>query len=273
MGLLISMNDDCGSESQLRQEMKSQVLPRSGALTSPFQGAGAHRGGPILISETYTTKDLQVTSGKSFMTNLAAKMDYIGYLEDENCYVNLTGYYGYLENAYYASQELKAEDKDIHPTCGEVLDAYVVPIFLEKAKLAGLPVPEYYVTNGYFEPPVIVDSMNPFMSRQSVVLRNGHQERVAKSMTRNFTYAICCQDFPEGAKIGNFRSILGWSAKPQFQPLAEAVWRVFHIPLAIVRIIILENGEMMLSNLQPLPFVRLSPRELRYIESRVQWPI
>jgi hypothetical protein len=200
-------------------------------------------------------------------------MGYLGYLEDENCYVNLAGYYGYLETGYYASQDLGAEGKDVHPNCREILDSSVVPLFLEKARLAGLPVPEYYITNGYFEPPVIVDSVNPFMSRQSVVLKNGHQERVAKSLTRNFTYAICCQELPPGMKIGYFRSILGWCAQPRYQSLSEAVWRTFRIPLAVIRIIMPENGEMMLSNLKPLPFARLTARELRYVESKIQWPI
>lgn len=200
-------------------------------------------------------------------------MKYVGYLEDENRYVNLAGYYGYLETGYYVSQDIDAEGREIHPSCREILDSSVVPLFLEKAKLAGLAVPEYYVTNGYFEPPVIVDSVNPFMSRQSIVLKNGHQERVAKSLTRNFTYAICCQELPKGAKIGNFRSILGWCTQPNCQPLSEQVWKVFRMPLAIIRIIIMENGDLLLSNLQPLPFSRLTPRELRYIESRIQWPI
>jgi hypothetical protein len=200
-------------------------------------------------------------------------MDYIGFLEDENCLVNLAGYYGYLESAYYASQEISGEGKDIHPTCREILDGYVVPLFLEKAKLAKLPVPEYYITNGYFEPPVIVDSVNPFMSRQSVVLKNGHQERVAKSLTRNFTYAICCQELPPGSKIVTFHSVLGWSHKEGFQPLSRQVWELYRIPLVQVRVIIKEDGEILLSSLQPLPFAKLTPPELRYIESRIQWPI
>jgi hypothetical protein len=214
-----------------------------------------------------------VAAKKPFLVNLAGKMDYIGLFEEENCLVNLAGYYGYLESAYYASQELVAEGKDIHPTCREILDAYVVPLFLEKAKLSDLPVPEYYITNGYFEPPVIVDSMNPFMSRQSVVLKNGHQERVAKSLTRNFTYAICCQELPPGAKIMTFHSVLGWSTKEKFQPLSRKIWELFRIPLVQVRVIIVEDDKILLSSLQPLPFARLTPPELRYVESRIQWPI
>ena len=92
----------------------------------------------------------------------------------------------------------KSVGDNVHPTCKEVLDSYIVPLFLEKARLSGLLVPEFYITNDYFEPPVIVDTINPFMERQSIVLKAGHQERVSKSLTRNYTYAICCQELPPG---------------------------------------------------------------------------
>ncbi|SYZ72322.1 hypothetical protein TRIP_C20437 [Candidatus Zixiibacteriota bacterium] len=213
------------------------------------------------------------SSGKPFICNLAAKMDYLAYLEDEEIYVNLAGYYGYLETAYYASQDLRAEGKDIHPTCMEILDGAVVPVFLEKARLAGLKVPEHYVTNGYFEPPVIVDSINPFMTRQSIVLKNGHQERVAKSMTRNFTYAICCQEVPPESKIGNFRMVLGWTTQEKYLDLAQQVWQIFRIPVANIRIITLPDESVLVSAMRSIPFQRLTARELRYVESKVQWPI
>jgi hypothetical protein len=152
------------------------------------------------------------------------------------------------------------------------LDAYIVPLCLEKARLAGLKIPPYYITNDFFEPPVIVDSINPFMSRQSIVLKVGHQERVSKSLTRNFTYAICCQELPAGARIGYFRAVLGGSVWQRYRPLALAIWKVFRVPLAVVRVMMLSNQEVLLSGLQPLPFERLSVRELDYVQKRVTWP-
>ncbi len=201
------------------------------------------------------------------------KRKLIGFLPEEGCFVNLTGSYDYLESGYYASQEMEAEGKIIHPTCKEILDSSVVPVFLERARQEGLPVPEYYITNEYFEPPVIVDSINPFMTRQSVVLKSGHQERVAKSLTRNYTYAICCQILPPGARISEFRSVMGWCTKSRYLPLSQEVWRIFRMPLVLVRVIILEDGSLMLSRLQELPSNKLFPSELRYIESKVQWQI
>lgn len=196
----------------------------------------------------------------------------IAYLEQDHSFVNLAGNYRYLEAGYYASQELETAGERIHPTCQEILDAYTVPLCLEKARRAGLPTPEYYITNDYFEPPVIVDTLNPFMFRHCVVRQPGHQERVAKSLTRNYTYAICCQEFPPGYRIGSFRTALGWCLPRRYRALAAAVWDVFHIPLAVVRVMTCHDGDVLLSALHPLPLSGLHGRERAYLDKVVQWP-
>lgn len=197
---------------------------------------------------------------------------YLARLRGETGIVNLAGNYSYLETGYYTSLDLEADCEDIHPTCKEALDAYITPLMLEKAKLNGVPIPEWYVTNGYFEPPVIIDTINPFMTRHSIVEKQGHVERVGKSMTRNFKYAICCQEIPHEAKIGTFRAVLGWSVVPAHRPLAEAIWKVFRIPLAVVRTIQLDDEQILLSDINPLPFGKLNNRERFYLQKRIeQW--
>ena len=230
-------------------------------------------GGIIQFQDSIRSSRERITQQRQLPETKISPQKQIGYLKDEECLVNLTGHYDYLEVGYYASQELEMNGKVVHPTCKEILDSSVVPVFLERARKEGLPVPDYYITNEYFEPPVIVDSINPFMTRQSIVLKSGHQERVAKSLTRNYTYAICCQILPAGAKIGEFRSVLGWCAKSRYLPMAQEVWRIFRMPLALVRVIILEDGSMMLSRLQELPFEKLSSSEIRHIEGKIQWQI
>lgn len=185
--------------------------------------------------------------------------------------VNLAGEYDYLELPYYISQDMENLGQAIHPTCKEMLDAYVTPLFLEKARLAGLEVPEYYISNGYFDPPVIIDPINPFMIRSRIVKHNSRKDSIAKSMTRNHTYAICCQEIPEGAHVTKFRSVLGWTTSPGFREASKAVWEHFFIPLAQVRAIVLSDGRILLSDISQLAFERLKPRELSHVERVVQW--
>jgi len=50
-----------------------------------------------------------------------------------------------MSSGDYTSQDLEAMDKSVCPTCKEILDGYIVPLFLEKARLAGLKISSYYI--------------------------------------------------------------------------------------------------------------------------------
>ncbi len=185
--------------------------------------------------------------------------------------VNLSGDYDYLSSGYYLSQDYENAGQEIRPSCKEILDAYIPPLCLEKAKLAGVAVPSFYISNGYFEPPVIVDPINPFTLKGRLVLRTSRAKSAAKSLTRNFTYAICCQEIPPGAKVRFFRAVLGWSAQPAFREVAAAVWEIFAIPLAMVRVLRTVEGTTLLSDIAPLDPRRLTRREAGYLQERVTW--
>jgi len=195
----------------------------------------------------------------------------IGSVKGEPGFVNLAGCYDYLNRAYYLSQDYENDGEVIRPTCEQMLDAYVPPLFLEKARLAGIPVPEYYLSNGFFAPPVIVDPVNPFILRGRVVLKAGRAKSIAKSLTRNFTYAICCQELPERSRVTYFRSILGWCLQPKLRELSKSIWEVFGIPLALVRVVRTGDGRLLASDISPLSIGDLSVRETKYLEERVTW--
>lgn len=192
-------------------------------------------------------------------------------LVESDSLVNLAGNYDYLSNGYYLSEDYENRGHSIRPSCKEMLDAYVPPLFLEKAKLAGVAVPEYYISNGYFEPPVIVDPINPFTLKGRVVLKPGRAKSIAKSLTRNFTYAVCCQEIPEGGKVAHFRSVLGWAVQPVFREFSSVVWQVFGIPLAKVRVIRTKDNRILLSDISPLFVEDLGLHEAGLLKERVSW--
>lgn len=192
-------------------------------------------------------------------------------LPSQGCLVNLAGDYDYLTHGYYVSQELELSGEQIHPTCAEVFDAYVTPLFLEKARRAGLDTPEYYLTNDWFEPPVLIDTMNPFMNRQRIVRSPAQQESAARSLTRNYTYAICCQELSDGARVRHFQAVIGWSAQPHYRNLARSVWEVFRIPIARVRVLEMEAGRILLSGMWPLRWRDVGKRERAHLERELEW--
>lgn len=201
----------------------------------------------------------------------AHKRRFIGYLKDGDTPVNLAGNYDYLELPYYNSQDIENQSQEVYPSCKEMLDAYITPLFLEKAQRHNLPVPNYYISNGYFEPPVIVDPINPFMIKPKIVTKQNRVQSVGKSMSRNFTYAICCQEIPEGAQVKYFRAILGTTVSSKFKQQAEQIWDVYKIPLAKVRVIVASDGSVLFSDLSQLKFDSLTKRERAIVNERVVW--
>ena len=203
--------------------------------------------------------------------NQAKEHFFVGSIPDEEKLINFAGNYDHLSSAYYVSQDHENRGRSILPTCKEMLDAYVPPLFLEKAQLAQVSVPQYYISNGFFEPPVIVDPINPFTLKGRIVLKPGRVKTIARSLTRNNTYAVCCQELPPGSRVIYFRSVLGWSAQAKYRGLSRVVLDVFRIPLARVRIVQLESDDNLLSDISPLFFDDLGARELDYLEERVTW--
>lgn len=196
----------------------------------------------------------------------------IGYVPSDGCFVNLSGDYRYLSSGYYASQDQESGQVSCYPKCKDTLDAYVTPLFLEKARQAGLPVPRYYLTNEAFAPPALIDTVNPFMTRKrGILVKDGPQNGLAKSLTRNFTYAMCCQELPEGAQVLRLQTVLGWCQEPRFREAAAQVWRLFRVPVAVLRLIALPGGKMLFSGLEPLPWQTVGRREQAHLRRAVVW--
>ncbi|HOP06403.1 MAG TPA: RimK-like ATPgrasp N-terminal domain-containing protein [candidate division Zixibacteria bacterium] len=201
----------------------------------------------------------------------ADRANHIARVDEREELINLGGNYDYLSRAYYVSRDLEHAGKPIRPNCRQMLDAYVPPLFLEKARLANVPIPEFYISNGFFEPPAIVDPINPFTLRGRVVMKPGRVKTISRSLTRNHTYAVCCQEIPPQARVIRFRAILGWTVSPSLREAAAMVWNVFSIPLATVRALKLEDGSVLLSDIAPLYLEDLKPREMHHLKERVKW--
>jgi len=176
-----------------------------------------------------------------------------------------------MSEGHYGSLEAEISGVKVYPTIKESLDAYVVPLCMQRAEAAGIPVPEYYISNDTFEPPCIVYPINPFMKRHSVVYKAGHVRRIAKSMTRNFKYAMCVQKITEDAAIREYKCVLGTTTCDELGTMASKVWELFHLPICSLRVI--EDGELMLSAIDPLPLQELGSRELKLLRKANEWQI
>jgi len=179
----------------------------------------------------------------------------------------LNGDYEYLGEGYYACAE--AEGEGILPTCADTLDAYIVPIALERARISGLAVPEWHLTNGSFEAPAILYGVNPFARSHEVVREGGDKEAAARKISRQGKFVICCQSLPHGAEIVEFEMILGHSIDSRFSTWARDIYDIFHLPLARVRLIE-ANGQFYLSAIERLPYGDMSNEGRVLLESRLK---
>ncbi len=185
----------------------------------------------------------------------------------ESAFVNLAGDYRYLKQGYFESVDAEVRGMKVYPTPEEAVNAYIVPICLERAKRNGIPIPDYAITREEIKPPALVYPINPFMSKFSVVQKSGSIKRIVKSMTRNNTYPICVQKLD--GTLREFSCILGETTQDEFASLAKKIWDLFHLPLCRVRVI--SNAKIKLSAIEPLELHELKRAELKLLRKANAW--
>ncbi len=176
-----------------------------------------------------------------------------------------------MSEGHYGSVEAEVQGIRVYPTIKESLDAYIVPLCMNRAQEVGINVPEHYISNDYFEPPAIVYPINPFMKKHSVVYKAGHVKRIAKSMTRNFKYAICVQKITDDVAIREYKCVMGKTTCDELDDMSTKIWNTFHLPICNIRVI--EDGKIMLSAIEPLELQELGSKELKLLRKANEWQI
>jgi hypothetical protein len=178
--------------------------------------------------------------------------------------------YFYKTEPYYTIVNNENEGTRTIPSSSDVLDAYVVPICLEKARLAGIPVCEWVISYQYVSVPAIVYGLNYFStpSDYAVVRDLDEAKRVIKHVTNHGRYPFCYQKISESSAVTECVSILGQTlnCRDQMTSLAEKIFNVFQLPL--VEIVMVEDqGEYYLSSLAPVKYSQLSKDETELLQS------
>jgi hypothetical protein len=184
-------------------------------------------------------------------------------------YLNLAGDYGYMSTGYYASLDAELAGDTVLPTTAEALDAYVVPIAMEKARLAGIAIPEYELVTERFPPaPFMAYPLNPFSLRGELVLDGESLEKRRKGLTYTGKYAVLCQLLPPDYRIDVVRCVLGKSLISEYAEFSRAVFHEFRLPLARMRVIVAFDA-FLLSALEPLPYSELTLREKALLQEEL----
>ncbi len=184
---------------------------------------------------------------------------------------NLSGDYTYLTSGYYASLDAELDGLGVLPTTGEALDAYVVPIAMEKARHAGIAVPpSEIVTERFPPPPLLAYPINPFSSRGELLLDAEAIESRRKGLTYTGKYAVLVQNLPVDHRIDVLKLVMGLTQVAEYEDLGRRLFETFRLPLMKVRIVV-TTKEYMLSAIEPLPFEELTEEERLQLEGMGTW--
>jgi hypothetical protein len=172
--------------------------------------------------------------------------------------------YSYKTESYYTILNYELIGINVRPTSSAVLDAYIVPMCLERAKLADIPVVEWGISQGYVPLPSIIYGLNYFATSADffVVKDDGKAKEVIAHVTNMGKYPVCYQKIQPDATVHSCASIFGRTADTcaAIAGLAEKIYQLFFIPL--VTIVFVKIGdEYLLSSLSPTKYSRISGKE------------
>lgn len=172
--------------------------------------------------------------------------------------------YYYKTEPYYTILKHELEGKRVEPSSSAVLDAYVIPLCLERAASAGVPVCEWGISQAYVPLPAILYGLNYFSTTLDYFVINDNEKakEVIRHITNNGKYPFCYQKYPEGSEISTCIAIFGRTVGTctAVAEHAKKVYDLFHIPL--VKLVFIKNGTTYaLSSLSPTRYAQLSEGE------------
>lgn len=189
--------------------------------------------------------------------------------EDDSQYIINESYF-YKTEPYYTIVKNEHEDIKTVPSSSDVLDAYIVPICLEKAKLAGISVCDWVISYQYVSLPSIVYGLNYFSTPEDhfVVSNIEEASKVIKHITNRGKYPFCYQKISDASSVMKCVSIFGKTINccERVSAVAEKIYEVFRIPL--VEIVLVKDREgYRLSSLAPVKYSQLSKEETEMLQN------
>lgn len=169
----------------------------------------------------------------------------------------------YLKPGYFEVVDAELNGLNVSPSFDDAINAHAVLICLDRAKRAGIAVPDYYVTTRNIkEFPALVYAMNPYTCNRKIVTKN-NKARTMRALTRNYMYPVCVQKIY--GSIKEVMGVCGLTTERKYQKLVEKIWQIFNVPL--VKIIIMTGRKgTKLSAIDPVEIFELSKDELKLLK-------
>jgi hypothetical protein len=184
------------------------------------------------------------------------------YIINESYFYKTEPYYTIVKNEYDGIKTV--------PSSSDVLDAYIVPICLEKAKLAEIPICDWVISYQYISLPAVVYGLNYFStpSDHFVVKDVEEATKVIKHVTNLGKYPFCYQKIAVESTVVKCVSIFGKTINccEGVSALADKVYRAFRIPLVEI-VLVRDKAGYRLSSLAPVKYSQLSKEETELLQN------
>jgi hypothetical protein len=191
--------------------------------------------------------------------------------EDNSQYIVNESYF-YKTEPYYAIVKNENEGIKTTPSSSDVLDAYIVPICLEKAKLAGIQVCDWTISDYFVSLPALIYGLNYFSTPSDNFLVSDHEgaRKVIKHVTNHGRYPFCYQKMSDTSSVVRCVSIFGKSIDccEKVSTIAEKIYEVFRLPLVEIVLVKDESG-CRLSSLSPVKYSQLSKDETEMLQDLI----
>jgi hypothetical protein len=191
--------------------------------------------------------------------------------EDNSQYIVNESYF-YKTEPYYAIVKNENEGIKTTPSSSDVLDAYIVPICLEKAKLAGIQVCDWTISDYFVSLPALIYGLNYFSTPSDNFLVSDPEEarKVIKHVTNRGRYPFCYQKMSDTSSVVRCVSIFGKSIDccEKVSTIAEKIYEVFRLPLVEIVLVKDESG-CRLSSLSPVKYSQLSKDETEMLQDLI----
>jgi hypothetical protein len=179
-----------------------------------------------------------------------------------------------MREGYYETLQSQLSGVNIHPSTQESLDAYIVAIAMEKARAAGVLIPEYKIVTDKTKVenfPLIGYAMNPFSNNSYIIDNMQFYEHKIKSLTLSGKYLALVQKIPsDDYRLDTIRCILGTTTVAEYRDFAISIFKVFKLPLMRIKVIVtLDN--YYLSAIEPLDYDDLTINEKKMVDGMGEW--
>jgi hypothetical protein len=172
--------------------------------------------------------------------------------------------YDYKTDPYYLILSRELSGERVFPDSRSVLDACIVPVCLDRASRAGIPVADCIISQSCGKAPAVLYGLNYFSctSGYAVVQGMDSAKEVIRHITNGGKYPFCCQPLEDGDQVTSAHAIFGRTHGhgEELSRFAEMLFAEFHIPL-VTMVLIKRDEAHLLSSLAPARYSALSKPE------------